>query len=326
MAIRELTNAELQHWEQLAAEGLEAAGSEADHLPGFDVVFSRNRSRTWKRIGFGVLAMVLSMLLTWFGFHSTKGVEAKAAVRKERSSFALISRAQEFIPKRSLDSAKKLVAEKSEHEVEPTERNLLEMFPAMEYRGLPKFTNQEPPLRLRNSAVAHHEIRWIEHCKVYVYEVQNIDGFLPEHIGVWRENDLDADSMMHAATKFDDGFVAMSKALKCVYAGDFMSAKEILEPLHQQYKSDVNVLFYLAFSEYKLHEKTQAAEHFQAVRKLDLSAFQEEGMFYHALCLYDGVQHADAVLLLNMLVQNDGAYAKRAACILDFGFLRCSEM
>jgi hypothetical protein len=323
MEIGKLTKEEMEHLEKLAAQGLAEAGILDEQLPDFVAVRTRSDVRHLKRRIWVSVSVLVALWFGWFLMRSDTPVKAKVALSQERAVWNNQVRAQKPIAVSSAPRERlawSLSMEEKKREVNPPYEEVL----PIEVRSAFVWPEAEAPqLHLGTNSLRHFEIRWIEHCKVYVFETQFANQFLPEHTGVWKENATDRDSTLLSKTNVDYNYWMMHAALSSFSAGQYEDAKTKLNELHTHFKNDVNVLFYLAMCEYYIENWAEASVHFRALRALDVCAFGEEAIFYQAMSLLLTKRDEEARLLLKMLVQSESSYAKQSACILEQGLGPC---
>lgn len=325
MALTELTSAEMQHMEHLAKEGLELAGDLDLNLPSFGEVKRRGRTRFWK--GTALATLVLLLAASSFTLFSNAG----------ETAFAMRAKNWHMGNELKLETSTKLESVKARPMVEeniPTDSFLesapgsLEQELVLPLLSKPIAWQQEQAerdIRLASAHLRHYDVVWMEHCMVYVQHSPATERYLPSNVAVWKENELDRDSLEVIGIAQDLPTRELSSALARVYAGDMQKAKSEFSALYANYTRDVNVLFYLGFAHYQLGEYESALSMWKNLRALSSEVFQEEVVFYEALsCEHLGFKE-EATTKLKMLACGRGHYANRAKCVLAKGSLPCGE-
>jgi hypothetical protein len=323
MEIGELTKDEMAHWEKLAAQGLAESGTLDAQLPDFAAVRTRSDVRLLKRRIWFSVSVLLVLGFGWFLMRTKIQVAAKAAPGQERAVMSYQVRAQEPIAVSSASTERVACSPSIEERKQEVNQPYEEVSPIKVRSAFYWPEAEAPQLNLNTNSFRHFEIRWIEHCKVYVYETQVTNQFLPEHTGVWKENAMDEDSTLLSKPNADHNYWMMRAALRSFISSQYEDARSKLNELHAYFKNDVNVLFYLAMCEYYLENWEEASAHFKALRTMDVCAFGEEAVFYQAICLMRTNQDEEARLLLSMLARSESSYAKQSECILDKGLGPC---
>jgi tetratricopeptide (TPR) repeat protein len=324
MALTELHSAELEHLEQLAAEGLVLAGDEAHALPGFSAVKERKAHLMAKRALWIAGGLVVFMSAVWLinTFQSpATGVKASGRKYHETLSLRAIPQAQRNeLPSRA---EHKPLAQRLEIPEEPAiAMEEVSVLDKKEATPLQKFT--EKGLVKASINFREYDIRWMNHFKVYVQEQLSNGHEFPESTAPWKENADDADSIISMAMP-DIHYQQLLRAFQHLEQSQFAQAVTIFSALLETYPSDVNLRFYAGFAHLKLGNQALAIAQFRELQSIDSFVFAEERLFYQGIAHLQSNEIESGQTLLLMLTKGKGSYAERARCVLAQGLSACGE-
>lgn len=97
----------------------------------------------------------------------------------------------------------------------------------------------------------------------------------------------------------------------------FKEALKEYKLILRQYPNDINAHFYSGLCYYNINKLNIAIEHFDRTINHEFNTFQEEALWYKALCLYESGQTSKCITLLNKIANSSGFYAVNASKLLE---------
>jgi hypothetical protein len=107
-------------------------------------------------------------------------------------------------------------------------------------------------------------------------------------------------------------FEYLGKSMERFAAGDYKKALTNYNVILEQYKEDLNALFYGGLCYYNLQKYDKALHYFDLILTQQLNAFKEEAAWYKAKSLIKLERRSEAIRVLEDIIAGGGFYSKDA--------------